>query len=90
MFLRAVCAASIAIALVACSGDGGSSPDAPDPIDAQEIDAFVIPLLRNPVTLTDEELAPQAARLLGEGGAVNCNRCHALTRDRLRGWGCRT
>ena len=45
------------------------------------------PLLRYPVTLTDAELASQAAALLGEGGSKNCDRCHAISRDRLRSWG---
>lgn len=92
MSLRAVFAGSIAL-LAACGG-GGSTPnpdapdetDAPPPIDAPDIDAFVLPVLRNPVDLADDALAQQASALLGQGAAMNCDQCHALTRDRLRSW----
>jgi len=94
MILRAVLAASIALSFAACSGGSGGS----DPVDAAllpidaaidaspPIDAFVIPTLRNPVELPDAQLAQQAATLLGTGATMNCNQCHALTRERLRGW----
>ncbi len=76
------------LAMAGCGGGGGGDTpvDAPDvPTDAA-IDASTIPLLRNPVNLPDLELAQQAAALLGVGGAKNCDRCHALSRDRLRSW----
>ncbi len=93
MVFRRVSFAAVAATLAACSGGGGSSSiDAPAadaqvdaPVDAP-IDAFVIPVLRNPVSLPDDQLATQAAALLGQGGPMRCNQCHALTRDRLQGW----
>lgn len=98
MNFRAVLAASVAAALIACS-DGGGGPASPDaaPADAVEIDtpplpidapidAFVIPVLRNPVALPDDQLAAQASALLGPGGTKNCDRCHAASRDQLRAW----
>ena len=93
MVLRRVLLGAIAVSLAACGGGGGANPvDAPDtptdaapPVDAP-VDAFVIPVLRNPVALPDDQLATQAAALLGQGGPMRCNQCHAITRDRLRGW----
>lgn len=93
MVFRRVCFGVLAVSLAACGGGGGGSPvdapdtplDAPTPVDAP-VDAFVIPALRNPVTLPDDQLATQAAALLGQGGPMRCNQCHAITRDRLRGW----
>ncbi len=79
-------------------GDGGDDAGGDGPaIDAPdvEIDATVdapidapggIPKLRNPVATPDLELAQQATAILGVGGAKNCDRCHALTRDRLNSW----
>ncbi len=74
--------------LAACGGGGGTPPDpdaAEPPADAA-LDASTIPVLRNPVDLPDLELAQQAAALLGVGGGKNCDRCHALSRERLRAW----
>ncbi|MEZ4403285.1 MAG: hypothetical protein R3B06_24885 [Kofleriaceae bacterium] len=95
MVFRSAVAALMVLAC-ACGGGGGgggdtvdaAEPDAPE-VDAAvdaPIDAFVIPVLRNPVALADDVLAPQAAALLGQGGPMRCDRCHALTRDRLAGW----
>ncbi len=87
----------VALTLAAACGGGGSADDtgdggggaidagAPDAEPAPP-DALAIPVLRNPVALPDAELAAQAAALLGEGGDKNCDRCHALTRTRLRSW----
>ncbi|MBK7073620.1 MAG: hypothetical protein IPH44_15075 [Myxococcales bacterium] len=93
MVLRRVLLGVIAVSLAACGGGGGANPvDAPDtPIDAAvpvdaPVDAFIIPVLRNPVATPDAELATQAAALLGQGGPMRCNQCHAITRDRLRSW----
>ncbi len=93
MVLRRVLLGSIVASLAACGGGGGGGTvDAPDtpadamvPVDAP-VDAFVIPVLRNPVATPDAELATQAAALLGQGGPMRCNQCHAITRDRLRSW----
>lgn len=79
----------LGVAITGCGGGGGGNPADPDaaelPVDAP-VDALVIPVLRNPVALPDLELAQQASALLGVGGGKNCDRCHALTRDRLRAW----
>ncbi len=79
--------ALLALFVVGCGGGGGDlPPDAVEiPIDAPT-DAAVIPVLRNAVTLPDLELAEQASTLLGVGAAKSCDRCHALTRTRLRSW----
>jgi hypothetical protein len=45
--------------------------------------------LRNPVTLTDREVADQAVQLLGvnvPGAESRCGECHALTRSGLTTW----
>jgi hypothetical protein len=81
-----VLAAAVGLALAGCGGGGGGGDaDAADLTDAA-VDASVIPALRNPVSTPDLELAQAASALLGVGGAKNCDRCHALTRDRLRSW----
>jgi hypothetical protein len=83
-----VVVASLGLAFVGCGGGGGDGGgvDAPDvPIDAT-VDASGIPVFRNPLSTPDLELAQQASALLGVGGAKNCDRCHALSRDRLRSW----
>jgi hypothetical protein len=73
--------------LVAC---GGSS-DAPDagPPDSS-IDAPAVPAFRNPVSLSDTDLATQSLQILGADvpGAndSSCNGCHGLTKQRLRYW----
>lgn len=80
--------------LTACSDDAGSNVDAPD-IDAPDIDAAVdapdaqnitIPPFRNPVTMTDLELARAAAARLGVGSSKACDQCHPLTRETLTRW----
>ena len=78
------------LSVVACGGGGdGGGADASGPVDAPA-DAFVVPVLRNPVSLPDAELAQQASDLLGVGGRKQCDGCHALTRDRLRSWATET
>ncbi|HVK78036.1 MAG TPA: hypothetical protein VM734_32235 [Kofleriaceae bacterium] len=77
---------SLVALAAACGGGGGDGGDAVDAAVDAEVDAFVIPVLRNAVSLPDSELATQASNLLGIGGSKNCDRCHALTRDRLRSW----
>ncbi|KAB2897803.1 MAG: hypothetical protein F9K40_12270 [Kofleriaceae bacterium] len=78
--------AALGLTFAGCGGGGGGGDvDAADLTDAA-VDASVIPLLRNPVSTPDLELAQQATALLGVGGAKNCDRCHALSRDRLRSW----
>ena len=73
--------------LYAC---GGSS-DAPDagPADSA-IDAPTAPVFRNPVSLSDTDLATQSLQILGADvpGAndSSCNGCHGLTKQRLRYW----
>lgn len=44
------------------------------------------PIFRNPVSLSDEELAMQALRLMGApeaGGSGSCAGCHAITRENI-------
>ena len=89
-------AAALGLVFTGCGGGGGGDGggDGPQPIDAPDvpvdaplpIDAREVPRLRNPVATPDLELAQQAAALLGVGGSKNCDRCHALTRDRLDSW----
>jgi len=73
--------------LYAC---GGSS-DAPDagPPDSS-IDAPMAPVFRNPVSLSDTDLATQSLQILGadvpDANTSSCNGCHGLTKQRLRYW----
>ncbi len=95
---RAVAAGVLLLGLLSSACGGGGAGDDDDTVDAAGVaidapgapdaspDARVIPVLRNPVSLPDDELALQAAAILGEGGSKNCDRCHALTRDRLGSW----
>ncbi len=81
--------AALGLAFTGCGGGGGGDGggvDAPEVMIDAAIDASAIPALRNPVSTPDLELAQQASALLGVGGAKNCDRCHALSRDRLRSW----
>ena len=81
--------------LAACGDDGGSTPldadnDAPPNVDAATdapIDAPIpIPAFRNPVDMTDLELARAAALRLGVGSSENCDGCHALTNETFQRW----
>ncbi|MBK9034142.1 MAG: hypothetical protein IPL61_23255 [Myxococcales bacterium] len=90
MVFRTAVFAALAASFLACGGGGGGGIDAPPsdsapPVDAP-VDAFIIPVLRNPVGLADDQLAMQASLLLGQGGSMRCNQCHAISRDRLRSW----
>ncbi len=81
--MRAIALAVSAIAIAAC-GDNRAVPDGGLPMP----DAGV-PVLRNPVALPDEQLAPQALALLGASvpdADERCNGCHGLTRQQLRYW----
>lgn len=80
-----------------CSSEQRNTTDAAPSIDAQNstTDAAVdgpvdasqgSTRLRNPVSLADNELADQAAAILGAGESKNCDRCHAISRSRLRSW----
>src|SRR5258706_9900801 len=76
---------------IACSSKHGDAPDAgadtPDPFQDAAIDAAVLPVFRNPVTLADDPLALQALQILGaQGGQPECNSCHAMTRQHIRYW----
>jgi len=101
MVRRLFVVALAGLAFTGCGGGGGSGDDdaggdgpaidAPDvqpdgPVDAPTDAPSGIPKLRNPVATPDLELAQQATAILGVGGAKNCDRCHALTRDRLNSW----
>ncbi len=80
----------LSLTLAACGGGGGDTPDAaPLPVDATSIDAATAPPFRNPVNMTDDDLALKALQLLGADVAdadSNCNLCHGLTRTRLHDW----
>ena len=73
--------------LIACHGSS-NGPDA-GPADAA-IDAPVVPVFRNIVTLPDSQLALQALQLLGApvsgATAASCNGCHGVTKQHLRYW----
>jgi hypothetical protein len=84
MFRSYLLVAAAGLVITGCGGGGGDAVDSGS-TDAA-VDAATIPLLRNPVSLPDLELAQQASALLGVGGSKNCDRCHALSRDRLRSW----
>ncbi|MEM9491941.1 MAG: hypothetical protein AAGC55_22540, partial [Myxococcota bacterium] len=76
-------------ATVSPEPDAGPGVDAePEPDTATEPDAAVAPALRNPVDLSDSELASQALDILGQSatGPENCQQCHSLTRQELRHW----
>ncbi|HSN27949.1 MAG TPA: hypothetical protein VLT45_16785 [Kofleriaceae bacterium] len=76
----------LVLVLVGCGGShGAKQPDAAPPDVA--IDAEVVPVFRNPVTLPDDQLASQALAILGATGtAQECNACHGLTRQHIRYW----
>ena len=79
----------LVLLLVGCGGGGGSTPDAPPLPPDVEIDAAIAPLFRNPVGLSDEDLATRALQIMGApiaGASANCNSCHGLTRQNLRYW----
>jgi hypothetical protein len=78
----------VVVLLVAACGGSSATPDA-GPADAS-IDAPVLPVFRNPVSLGDSELALQALQILGagvSGAATNsCNGCHGITKQHLNTW----
>ena len=52
-------------------------------------DAAVAPTLRNPVTLPDDQLAPQALEILGKlpgPTSAPCKNCHPMVRSELATW----
>ncbi len=79
--------------VAACSSKHPATPDAPGPdakvwMDAS-IDAPMLPVFRNPVTLSDHDLATQALQILGadvSGAQQECNGCHGMTRGHLHYW----
>jgi hypothetical protein len=79
----------VSVALVGCGGGGGGDANVDAAVDAP-VDAFVIPNLRNPVTLDDATLAMRAAGLMGQDSTKNCDQCHALSRSRLESWASET
>lgn len=92
MLRTVVARALLSLAVVGCGG-GGDTPVDAQPADAAvdtPPDAAAIPALRNPVTLDDATLATRAAALMGEGPAMTCDRCHALSRSRLHAWATET
>jgi hypothetical protein len=79
----------VLVAIVIASACGGGSES---PIDAAPPDVYIppAPALRNPVDMSDEELATRALQLLGAGvagaKASSCNECHGMTKARLQYW----
>ena len=80
--------------LVACGGGNKGGPsdagaiDAPAFLDAP-IDAPMLPVFRNPVSLPDDQLASQALAILGAlpgTTTASCNTCHGMTKQHLRYW----
>ena len=74
----------VVIAIAGCGNPHSSTPPADAPIDAP-----VVPVFRNPVSLPEAQLATQALQILGgdiAGAQQECNHCHGLTRQRLRYW----
>ena len=73
--------------LYACGGPS-AEPDAGTPDSS--IDAPMVPVFRNPISLSDTDLATQSLQILGADvpGAndSSCNGCHGLTKQRLRYW----
>ena len=83
--------ALVLVAIAGCGGggsgdDGDDTPGVDAAIDAPAIDASAIPALRHRVNMHDLPLAARAVALMGADGAKNCDRCHALSRSRLRSW----
>jgi hypothetical protein len=74
--------------LAACGGGSADTPDAGAPDAA--LDAPTLPVFRNPVSLSDTDLATQSLQILGADvpGAndSSCNGCHGVTKQRLRYW----
>ena len=84
----------LAVIVAACgSSNHPATPDARS-VDAKvyqdaPIDAPVLPVFRNPVTLSDHDLAFQALQILGadvSGAQAECDGCHGLTRGHLHYW----
>ncbi len=79
----------LSVLLVSSAAACGGGDDTSSAPDATVIDAAVAPAFRNPVDLSDEELAMSALRMIGanvDGADRNCNACHSITRTRLRSW----
>jgi len=96
-FTRAVLVSMVMVvggAVVGCGGggadpDAAGTPDAPQAIDAAAPDAGPLPVLRNPVDMTDDALALAALQRLGADvpdADTRCGGCHALTNAHLRQW----
>jgi hypothetical protein len=87
---------SVGLLAVGCGG-GGVNPDgnsdvadAPLAPDGGPDASVTLPVLRNPVTMPDDDLAQEALRRLGApiAGADNrCQSCHAITNAHVRSWG---
>ncbi len=77
-----------AVVLWGAIGCGGSS-DTPDA--APPIDAWPVPVFRNPLPgMSDADLASQSLQILGGdvagAQATSCNSCHGVTKQKLRYW----
>jgi hypothetical protein len=70
-----------------CPGDDDDNPSQPDAGGQTDPDATVVPKLRNPVDLSDDQLAPQAFKLLGDSDKGGfCGDCHSPGQNLLRRW----
>jgi len=49
-------------------------------------DASLVPALRNPVDLSDDQLAKQSLAILGAATSTKCAACHGLTRQTIHYW----
>lgn len=81
--------ALLVVLMIGCGGGGNhETPDAA-PADAA-IDAWTVPVFRNPVNLPDAQLAMAALQIMGApvpgAHAGSCSDCHGLTRQNLRYW----
>ena len=73
--------------LYACGGPNDTPDDGPPD---SGIDAPAVPVFRNPVSLSDTDLATQSLQILGADvpghNDSSCNGCHGLTKQRIRYW----
>lgn len=69
----------LVLVIAACGDNVRLQPDA-------SADASLVPALRNPVALSDDDLAEQSLAILGTSTGTMCAACHGITRQYVRYW----